>query len=400
MRFPLTVVTVFACLLAGRPSLGRDQIVQVRFHGNYSISDEEMARLAGINAASPGDASADEIKARLLDTGRFEWVQVEKRYQSLGDTGPVVLLVTVKEKAPVKSKFMFAPILSINDEYGFTYGGRITAIDLLGAGERLSAPLSWGGVRQAALESQFDVSTPIVTSLFAGGGVNRKENPHYEVGDLRGEVWGKAVRRFGRFQLDFNSGWTSVDFGSQHQDHITYDVGASFDTRDNIVMPRDAVYAGAGWERLSLLNGLPDVNRYKLDLRGYKGLWGQVVLAGQAYWNLADARLPDYERPFLGGAATLRGYEPGEFIGDNLFISSVELRAPLTSPRNVLRAGVDLFFDVGTVYDHGASIGNADFKQGAGIGFFAFLAGFGIKVDVGYDLRDSFQVHFSTAFRF
>jgi len=66
----------------------------------------------------------------------------------------------------------------------------------------------------------------------------------------------------------------------------------------------------------------------------------------------------------------------------------------------VYRAGIDVFLDSGAVYDHGRSLGSADFKHGAGIGFFLFVAGFGIKVDFAHNLRDNFRVHFSTGFRF
>ena len=47
---------------------------------------------------------------------------------------------------------MFLPILNYADGYGFTYGGRVSTMGLLGAGERLSVPLTWGGTRRAALE--------------------------------------------------------------------------------------------------------------------------------------------------------------------------------------------------------------------------------------------------------
>ena len=47
---------------------------------------------------------------------------------------------------------MFLPIVSYADGYGFTYGGRVSTVDLLGIGERLSVPLTWGGTRRAALE--------------------------------------------------------------------------------------------------------------------------------------------------------------------------------------------------------------------------------------------------------
>ena len=153
-------------------------------------------------------------------------------------------------------------------------------------------------------------------------------------------------------------------------------------------------------ERIKLLDGGPRFNRYKLDVRGYKGVFGQAILAGQFLYHIADGRLPDYQRPFLGGSATLRGENPGAFIGDNLVLTSLELRMPLNSKLAVYRAGIDVFFDSGAVYDHGRSLGSADFKHGAGIGFFLFVAGYGIKVDFAHNLRDNFRVHFSTSFRF
>ena len=108
---------------------------------------------------------------------------------------------------------------------------------------------------------------------------------------------------------------------------------------------RDAIYAETAWKRLSFTDAgrAGGVNVYAVDLRGYKGITEQAVLAGQFYYSGADKTLPDYERPFLGGAATLRGHEPGAFF---------------------------------------------------------LIMGFGIKVDVAYNMNDAFRVHFSTGFRF
>jgi hypothetical protein len=62
--------------------------------------------------------------------------------------------------------------------------------------------------------------------------------------------------------------------------------------------------------------------------------------------------------------------------------------------------GIDVFFDSGAVYEYGTSIGNTGFKHGAGFGGFLLFMGFGIKIDLAYDMDDSFRVHFSTGFRF
>ncbi len=386
---------------SGALSFAGDTVVEVRFHGNYSIPDEEMARLARVPVGSRlSEDSLQEIKERMMRTGRFSWVEVSKRSRTLADTGDVILVITVKEKPSLKSRFMFMPILSGSDEYGFTYGGRFTISNLIGAKERISFPLTWGGVRRAAVEGQLDLRNPVVNSLSAGAGISRRENPHFKTGDLRREAWGGVTHKFKNLELDWNTGWTSVDFGSTSDTFVTYGTDLIFDTRQDINLPRNAVYAGFGWERMALFHGGPSFNRYKWDFRGYKGLFGQSILAGQFLYHTTDERLPDYQRPFLGGSATLRGENPGAFIGDNLALSSIELRVPLNSKLAVYQAGMDLFLDSGAVFDHGQTLGSADFKHGAGLGFFLFVAGFGIKVDFAYNLRDNFRVHFSTRFRF
>jgi outer membrane protein assembly factor BamA len=346
------------------------------------------------------DAAVTEIRQRLTRTGRFDWVEVTRRYRSLTSRDQVVLVITVREKPPASSKFMFMPILAGSDEYGLSYGGRITALNLLGAGERISFPLTWGGIRRAAVESHFGLGTPVIDSFTAGAAVSRKENPFFDIGDLRREVWAGVGRRFKNLEITWRSGWTGVDFGAVEQNFISHGADIVLDTRQDENLPRDAFYAGTGWERMSLRAGGPDFNRYKLDLRGYKGLFGQAILAAQVFYHRSDGRLPDYQRPFLGGASTVRGYKPGAFIGDNLFLTSLELRMPLTSPMKIYHAGVDFFFDSGAVYEHGRKLADTQFRHGAGFGFFFLIAGFGIKVDLAHNLRDNARVHFSTGFRF
>jgi len=62
------------CLLLWRvpAAPGGERIIVVRFHGNYSISDDEMARLADVRPGAVLDeASLAEIKNRLVRTRKF-----------------------------------------------------------------------------------------------------------------------------------------------------------------------------------------------------------------------------------------------------------------------------------------------------------------------------------------
>ena len=135
------------------------------------------------------------------------------------------------------------------------------------------------------------------------------------------------------------------------------------------------------------LDGDRSFNRFTADLRGYKSFIGRSIIAAQAYYRGADGRLPDWERPFLGGARTVRGYDAGEFIGDNIALVAAELRVPITPPVPIGLVGLDFFFDSGTVYDHGTALGKTRFRNGVGGGIYFFVAFVGLQVDVAYGLQ-------------
>lgn len=391
-----------ASFLLSEESLSVETLVEARFRGNFTISDETLLQMAGIEVGFTTDALIlEDIRQKLLDCGRFEWVEVTKRYRSIARNDEVVLVIVVKEKESAKNKFMYSPIFAGSDEYGLTYGLRSTAKDLLGRQERISIPLTWGGVRRVEVEGEFELTNPVIRTLTATVGVSRKKHPYYEIGDFRKEVNVTVKRKLNQFEVNAQTGWTDVDFGSRGGAFVTLGTGLILDTRQDVNLPRNAVYAEIAWKRLTLFDAERGINVYTADFRGYKGLFGQTILAGQFYYSGADGTLPDYERPFLGGANTLRGYEPGAFIGDNIATASLELRLPLSSLRHIYRSGVALFFDSGAAYDHGVALGNAKFNHGAGVGAFLLIMGFGIKADLGYNMHDdSFRVHFSSGFRF
>jgi outer membrane protein assembly factor BamA len=300
---------------------------------------------------------------------------------------------------------MFMPILSYSDELGFTYGARITTIDLLGADERISFPLSWGGTKQAAAELRFDIDRRALSGVTAETGIRRLKNPHFDIDDTRVTVGGGVFKRAGPAQLDFSVDWQRVEFADTKDDLLNLGVGAKVDTRQEAYLPRNAIYLAGGYDHLDILEGGQSYNRFTADVRGYVGLIGHTILASQFVYRGADGRLPDYERLWLGGAETLRGYSTARFIGDNLATASIEFRWPLRPPVQVGQFGLDLFVDTGTVYDHGDSLRDATFYSGVGGGVFFFALGYGLKVDVGYGLEGEevgggWHWHFSTSFRY
>jgi outer membrane protein assembly factor BamA len=165
------------------------------------------------------------------------------------------------------------------------------------------------------------------------------------------------------------------------------------DTRIDPLLPRNAVFARASWEHLSI-DSTGGTNRTEIDARGYVGLVGQSILAVRGLRQDADRPLPAYLKPLLGGMANLRGFAAGFANGDTLVATSAELIVPLTSPLNVAKLGVSAFVDAGTVYDHGASLSDQTLKQGYGGSLWLSAAFLRMNIAVAHGRGSTTRVQF------
>src|SRR4029078_275626 len=220
------------------PSVEEEQqpvetIHEIRVHGNAAVPDADVIKLAGIALGdSIGSDSLANIEKRLKDSDRFETVEVRKRYRSLDDPTDVAIVLVVHERAGATSatstganpvsgswnrltnRLMFFPILSYADGYGFTYGARVRTIDLLGAGERVSVPLRWGGTKRAAIEAERGFKTGPLSRVFGSFGIWNQENPHFEIDDQRVELKGRAERQIAQmFRVGVDASRSTVEFG-------------------------------------------------------------------------------------------------------------------------------------------------------------------------------------------
>jgi outer membrane protein assembly factor BamA len=410
-----------ACLLVASGGAAQtpppEVLGEVRVHGNHTTPDDLVLRLAGLTVGQPiDDAAIEAARQRLKKSGRFEDVQIRKRYRSLEPGAPVALVVIVQEHplpdpttpgaaapGPMRkllSSGMFMPVLRYADGYGFTYGARFSFVDTLGKGGRVSVPLTWGGTRRAAVEIEKPIARGPIDRVAGGGSVSGQTNPFYDLDENREDVWLEGSRRFARhFRAAGHADFGHVTFGAIDENVWAYGADLSVDTRTDPVFPRNAVFASAGWERLDPTRE-PAANRFRAEARGYRGLVRQAVMSVRVQYAGADGPLPDYARPLLGGATTLRGWRPGSFSGDNLLAGTAELRVPITSAMHIAKAGVSVFADVGTAWDHGQALGDSKFHPGAGGGVFLLASLFQLNLDVGFRPGWGTRVHFSTGLQF
>ena len=407
------VVLALGCASLALAQTSPGIVGEVRVHGNHTTPDADILGIVGDVVGKPAtDQLIKEIQDKLEKSGRFDGVEVRKRFRSIENPDDVLLMVIVDEVPGVDSldltpgpmkKFwssgMFMPVLHSEDGYGFTYGARISFVDRFGPRSRITVPLTWGGERQARVQLERAFRAGPIERVTGEFGIGRRENPHYEVGDTRVSLGARIESAPARwFRLGAAGRRDDVSFGDLKDTVSRYGGDVTIDTRVDPAFPRNAIHVSGGIDRVTFDAG--HANQKKLDARGYVGLFRQVVLAVRGLSVTTDQALPIYEHNLLGGAANLRGYEAGYKAGDNLGAASAELRIPITSPLNVGRFGVKAFVDWGTVYAVGEKLSDQAFERGIGGGVYLHLTIVSLSLDVARSDTGNTRFHFGMGVTF
>jgi outer membrane protein assembly factor BamA len=392
-----SVRTILAlCVLSAGPVFAQGVVGEVRIHGNHTTPDGDVLAIVGDVVGKPAtDQLIAEIDARLKKSGRFDGVEVRKRFRSIENPDDILLMVVVDEvpgidpldltPSPMKkfwSSGMFMPILHSEDGYGFTYGGCVSFVDRLGPRSRVSVPLTWGGERQARVQLERSFKAGPIERVSGEFGIQRRNNPHFETADRR-IGFAARVESAPRRWLRFGAGGRSDDvrFGEQTDRVSRFGGDVTVDTRVDPAFPRNALQATFGINRLQFDGG--NARQRRADVTGYVGLFRQIVLAVRGVSITSNNTLPAYEQNLLGGVAYLRGYDAGYKAGDNVAAVSAELRMPVTSPLNIGRLGVKAFVDAGTVYAAGEKLRDQRLiDRGIGGGVYLQMTVVSVSLDV------------------
>ena len=430
MRY-IVVIAALVCLKADA-TYGQSQspevVTDIRVQGNVLTTDDEIRQLTGVAVGAPFTADMPAaIEARLKAARKFVSVEVLKRYASIDDGSKIILMIVVNEGpvkiesfsgfpgadgppegGPVLSRgvrrrgfgLLWLPLLDFEDGYGFSYGVQLARANVVGPNSRLSFPLTWGGEKQAGAELERIFDRGPLTRVQAGAGIVQRTNPFFEQDDTRDKLWVRVERAIGSpLRVGATAGWQHVSFinGTDRFTHAGADV--TFDTRLDPFLARNAVYGRASIERFDFLQA-PAATRTELDGRGYIGVYRQNILVLRALRQDSDVPLPAYLQPMLGGMASLRGFKAGSAIGDTLVAGAAEIRAPLTSPLRIGKAGVSAFMDIGTIYNKGQRLADQHFSQGFGGGVWFAATVFRLNLVVAHGIGAGTRVHFGTTLSF
>lgn len=198
----------------------------------------------------------------------------------------------------------------------------------------------------------------------------------------------------------------------RHQ--IISKVGTSiaYDTRNNALEPT----RGQRTELMTEVAGGPlgmDDDFYKWEVRSswffpgfFEGqVWELVGRTGVAEPYGSSTRVPLFERYFLGGVNSLRGYryrtigphEDGEPIGGNTFyFGSVDYTIPIID-----RLKFAIFYDIGNVYLKSYDFNFADYSDNWGVGIRLNIPRLGpLRLDYGIPINHTSDVSSSGKFQF
>ncbi len=187
-----------------------------------------------------------------------------------------------------------------------------------------------------------------------------------------------------------------ADIGSD--DIITNSISTTlrYDSRDRIFNPTEGSdhsitvrYAGLGGD-VGFRKYVSSTGWY---IPLYKELVGFLRAKGGYVRENSDGKLPDYERFFLGGINSLRGFEwedlapkdkDGNEIGGDKFVQfNLELLYPIFKDAGIV--GV-VFFDTGEVYGKDEDVDLGELRESAGFGFRWYSPIGPIRVEYGYIL--------------
>jgi outer membrane protein insertion porin family len=209
--------------------------------------------------------------------------------------------------------------------------------------------------------------------------------------------------RFETIEIEDVPSDSSADVRAEEgeNDISSFTVGYSHDTRNNRFVPSSGLLlSGSAQLAGGPLAGDKDFWKIRGLAATYFKIFETQVLELKVRGGVADGfedtdRVPIYERFFVGGANSVRGYRERRIgprdagtddpIGGEIFwVANAEYTFPIYP--NILKGA--FFYDVGAAYLEDGLVGDGDIASGAGFGMRIKTPIGPVKLDMGYPLDD------------
>jgi outer membrane protein insertion porin family len=312
-------------------------------------------------------------KQRINNLGFFENVKIDTHR---GDTPDKIDVDTAVTEKPTGSISFGAGFSSVDK---LIFSASIAQDNIFGSGRKVNF-----SVNLSAIRTNFNIALtePRVfdSAISAGIDIFNRENDFFSstnesVGgglrlgkNLSETDWGGIFYRYAKVKVSDVVIETPI---LKNETQKTSRVGTTFisDSRDNFVNPSKGWRHVVRLELAGLVLGGSDFYKTGYEVTYYHKIIGNLVAAFHGAINYADGfgndPLPSFERYYMGGASSLRGFtieEVGPMTalseplgGESSLLFNVELAYPLSDTFRVFT-----FYDRGNVYGRGFDISTTD----------------------------------------
>lgn len=390
-------------------------IGEIHIRGNEKTRDEVMRRELAVH---PGETfhqqKVETSENRLRNLGYFE--QVDSRYSPAAQPDAYDLTFQVKEKS-MGSFMIGAGFSSVDNLVGFAelaHGNfDIRRWPPVGDGQKMKLRVQAGTERQD-LELSFTEPWFLDRRLALGTDLYYRDADYYssdyQLQTLGGRLslsrplspFVRGTLSYSLEQFDVYDVTTNASSQIQQEEGVrtksAVGLSISRDTRDQFFIPTRGNLSAASAE----LAGGPfgaDTDIYSLELRSsqFWPLWNGHVLNLKGTLRTVEryddtGRVPIFDRLFLGGPNTIRGFkyrqvgeqdENGEAVGGrSSWYATLEYTVPLWSK---IRAAA--FYDAGAVSPEAFDFTSAEVSSSVGVGARFDLPMFPLRLDYAWPVE-------------
>jgi outer membrane protein insertion porin family len=407
------------------PRKGRRVFVgQVVIRGNDFTRDRIVRRQVRLEEGALYDGQQlQNTRRRINNLGFFEEVKIETKRGASEDLLDVDIELKEKPTGAVSGGLGFSSRAKL------IVFGEIREANLFGRGQALALRLSASAIDTTGTLSFtepnfFDTNFSFFTSAFA----QSEEFDSFDRDRLGGGMgFGRSFGEnvFGRllYQLEFNDIFNIqdnaiLDVEDQEGKVTTSSIFPSLvrDTTDNRFRPTRGAIGSVRGQVAGKAYG-SDNNFYSLFLeyrQFYPLLEKRVIFMGRGQLGYSDGfggdELPVFERLFLGGARTVRGFDFREVgpkdtedrpVGGNAsLLFNFELQFPFAAGFRAVT-----FFDTGQIYNKSGIYDLGELRESVGAGVRVLTPLGPVSLDWGYKLdrrsgEDASELHFAIGRQF
>lgn len=392
-RFDLTAITIDSMEtsrsglgLHYRGALGPHLIIkEIQIAGNQLTRPRVILRETRIKPGDPYSMQkVSRIQARLMRLGYFKSVAEPVIFYTAGSEGG--LLITVEEGQTSRFDGVLGYTPGTGDEKGYFTGLiDINLGNLLGTGRSMMA--HWQKRDRKTQDISLQYREPWVAGLplhLGLGFAQLIQDTTYVQRDLSLDLAVPLLENLA-ITAQINRREISPDSLGSHllgilkSSTLNAAMGIEYDSRDDLINPRQGVYYATSYQSgrktnlgpeellTSAVRRTVDNKKMTLDLEFYTQMFKRQILAWALHGRQIrsnEAFIPISDQFRLGGARTLRGYREDQFRGSAVAWTSLEYRYWMGR-----RSRAFVFADYGYIYSESASGVAETTKLGYGFGF-------------------------------